>query len=174
MKYGKFVYAIAVTLAVSTATAAHAQGYDDDDSSSMPQAKAVDILKYTGHDCMTVSSFRELTPKGNGAEIGCNGDKLKYKIIPRGGIWTVIVISDAMAAPHTPIEPRASIGPYVTYNIIDGAASHIRANGHKCDSVSSMWQIPMTMGVTVSCNGNRYDYEVRSDNSGNISVIAVK
>jgi hypothetical protein len=89
---------------------------------------------------------------------------LKYVI--RTLIPIICVAGNSAYAQQAHIEPDANIAsvegaPNSTLMwMADPAVGMIRASGHRCDSISAMRPASFSVGLTVVCNGNRYEYNL--------------
>jgi len=71
---------------------------------------------------------------------------------------SILVSAPTMA---TTIERGAQFGSGVTHNQAKAAAEIVKIYGYRCDSVSAFMTFALSHGFRLTCNGNRYAYELK-------------
>jgi hypothetical protein len=75
-------------------------------------------------------------------------------------ITAALLLSTQAHAQSIPVESDAIMSKNAPLALIDPAVGLIRANGWRCDSVSSLVPFVMSRGFTIVCNRFAYKYEL--------------
>jgi hypothetical protein len=81
-------------------------------------------------------------------------------------LLVTLFFSTQAHAQSIPVEPDAIMSKNAPLAVIDPAVRIIRANGWRCDSVSSLVPFVMSRGFSIVCNHFSYKYELE-DRGGN-------
>lgn len=75
-------------------------------------------------------------------------------------ILATLLFSTTAHAQSIPVESDAIMSKNAPLALIDPAVGIIRANGWRCDSVSSLVPFVMSRGFSIVCNHFSYKYEL--------------